>query len=130
MHFKTTQVSIELRAAHPEVRAAANNLDAHLKHLGWGDLVVTDVIRTPDFYPDERWSWHFCGCAFDIRTKGYSTEMIERIIGWLEGWAHHSEFKVDVVNEQKAVRGPHIHVEVEDHEWRRKYELGVARGSV
>ncbi len=125
--FKTTAVSAELRAAHPDIRALANDLDAQLQKWGLGQLVVTDVLRTPDFYPDGRWSWHLCGCAFDFRTKGFSGQDVARILAWLQGRAFGMSLKVDVVSEPSAARGPHIHVEVEDHERRREYEQRTGR---
>ncbi len=122
MLFKTTAISAELRAAHPEVRALANDLDAQLKKWDLGQLTVTDVIRDRAFYSDKRWSWHFCGCAFDVRTKGFSAQDVARILAWLQGVSFRLGVKVDVVNEPNAEKGPHIHVEIEDWDWRRKYE--------
>ncbi len=127
MLFKATNVSLELRAAHPEVRALANDLDAQMKKWGLGDLVVTDVLREPGFYPDGRWSWHLCSAAMDIRTKGMSAQDVARIVAFLQGLAFRLGVKVDVVNEPNAVKGAHVHVEVEDHEWRRNYEQQIGR---
>jgi hypothetical protein len=122
--FKTTNVSAELRAAHPEIRALANDLDTQMKKWGLGQLTVTAVARTQDFYPDGRFSWHLCNCAWDIRTKGYSAQDVARIVAWLQGRAFTLGAKVDVVDE-----GDHVHLELEDHEWRRRYEQGRKPGA-
>jgi hypothetical protein len=44
------------------------------------------------------------------------------MVAWLQGRAFNLGTKVDVVDE-----GDHIHVEVEDWEWRRNYELKTGR---
>jgi hypothetical protein len=93
-----------------------------LKKWGLGQLTITAVLRDPSFYPDKRWSWHFSGTAVDLRTKGYSAQDVARMVAWLQGRAFNLGTKVDVVDE-----GDHIHVEVEDWEWRRNYELKTGR---
>ena len=123
MLFKDPGTAAELPLAHPEVRAVAHDLDAQLKKWGLGELTVSDLFRDASFYTDGTpWSWHFCGSAIDIRTRDFSDTDSVRIVAWLQGRCFKAGHKVDIINEANAPRGPHIHLEVEDWDWRRKWE--------
>jgi hypothetical protein len=116
--FKTTTMATEFPLVHPELRVLAHDIDEQLIAWGLGDLVVTDILRRPDFYPHKRWSWHFCGCAIDIRTRDYSKEDLARVFAHVKA---HAGPGFDVVLE-----GSHLHVEIEDEAWRQRYEAGTA----
>lgn len=122
MLYKAPGLAAEMLQAHPECRAICHDLDKQLQAWGLGELVVTDIFRNPSFYPETRWSWHYCGGAFDVRTRDFTDTDCARVVAWLQGRCFRSEFKCDVVPEPSAARGPHIHVEVEDWLWRRKWE--------
>lgn len=130
MFFKTPGMASELAFAHPDLRVLAADLDERLLKWGLGELVVTDILRDPKFYASKKWSWHFCGCAMDIRTKNLSAADVARVVSWVQGWLRgHSKLKCDVVLEPNAALGPHLHVEVEDMDWRRKYEQRTGRNT-
>ncbi len=120
--FKDSAAASEFPLAHPEAKSIAHDLDAQLKKWGLGELTITDIFRDASFYLDARWSWHFCGSAWDMRIRDYSDTDRARILGWLQGRCFRGDIKVDIVDEADAPRGPHIHVEVEDWDWRRKWE--------
>jgi hypothetical protein len=118
----------EMAYAHPDLRVLAHDLDEQLLAWGLGELFVTDILRDPSFYPGKRWSWHYCGCAMDIRIKNLTAEDRARVVAWIQGWAKSgTDLKCDVVLESDAARGPHIHIEIEDADWRRKYEQQTGR---
>jgi hypothetical protein len=115
----------ELAYVHPDLRVLAHDLDEQFLKWGLGELAVTDILRDPSFYPSKRWSWHYCGCAIDLRTRNLSPEDRARMVAWIQGWARgHLKLKCDVVLESD-----HLHVEVEDWDWRRKYEQRTGRGT-
>lgn len=122
MLYKTPGLATELPFANPEIRLLAQQLDEQLHGWGLGDLVVTDILRDPKFYAEKQFSWHFCGNAIDLRVRDYTDESRARIIAWLQGWTFDRNLKWDVVPELTAPRGPHIHVEVEDADWLRRWE--------
>lgn len=129
MDFKTPALEVEFRSAHPELRAVTEDLDAQLKRWGLRPLTITDVLRRPSFYGSmPRWSWHFCNCAADVRTRHYSQEELGRILAFLAGRKCRSSPRVDVVDETKTPQ-PHLHLEVEDWEWRRRYEQRTGRNT-
>lgn len=120
----------ELAVTHPQLRLLAQNLDEQLLKWGLGELVITDILRDPKFYPSKQWSWHYCGCAIDLRTKNLSATDAARMEAWVLGYvAGAIDLKVDVVPEPNAAKGPHLHIEIEDWDWRRKYEQQTGRGT-
>jgi hypothetical protein len=132
MLFKSDAVSAEFFAsAHPEVRALARELDEFVEASGIGPLVITDVMRTPDFYGDKPppFSFHYVGCALDIRTKQWRPSKKILVRDWLkkrfpksEGW--------DVLLENLGQDREHIHVELENEglkrDWLSRRKAGVA----
>ena len=65
-----------------------------------------------------RFTWHFCRCAADLRTRHYSAEQLKAARGFfaerdvrLPGW----EFLVH------DITAPHAHVARRDFEWRARF---------
>jgi hypothetical protein len=132
MLFKSTGVASEFPLAHPEIKKLAHELDEAMQEWGLGHVVITDVMRTPAFYGNEvpPFSWHYVGCAIDIRSNQLRPAKKLLVFDWLSkrcpkglGW--------DVVFEPNAPRGEHFHVEYEvkrlKDEWRQKH---AAQGAV
>lgn len=122
MLFKRPGLAAELLQAHPEIQALVRDLDKQLRRWGLGEAVVTDVLRDRSFYPDGRWSWHYCGNALDIRTSTYSDVDLVRVVAWIQGRVFGKDAKWDIIPEPHAPKGAHLHIEVEDWLRRREWE--------
>lgn len=129
MFFKSPTMVMEMPLAHPELQALAKDLDAQSLRWDLGEVVITDIFRDPKFYADKRWSWHFCGCAMDIRTRNLTDLDRARFVAWLQGRCFNSKLKIDIVSEPNAAKGPHIHIEIEDWDRRRKWEQRTGKNS-
>lgn len=121
MLFKTTALVTEYFGAHPNIREVLRELNRQVDSWGFPPLTLTDVLRDASFYRVPKFSWHFCGCAVDVRTHGYDAEQKALVYGWLlnrcpksGGW--------DVLLENEGRPEEHLHVEFEDSTRRREYE--------
>lgn len=131
MLFKDGGLATEFLSAHPRVRELAHELDDILEEWGLGPLVITDVMRTPEFYGAHPppFSWHYVGCAADFRSHHLSPTKKLLVRDWLrkrftksDGW--------DILLEHPGQPLEHFHVEFEvphlKDDWLAKHGAGVA----
>jgi hypothetical protein len=119
--FKHPQVELEWRdpSTHDELKRLLISLDVWCQGEGIEGVVLTDVFRTPSFYKEYRWSWHYVGCAADLRIWHWSPAQQAKAIQWLKEQASGSEWEV-VVEDHGT--GPHFHVAYRDFRRRREWE--------
>jgi hypothetical protein len=144
MFFKFANLEMEyLASLHPKVKAKLEGLDKWLKDKGYPELVVTHVLRSPDFQENTYWkriksqssgklsdveakakarakfSWHLVGCAADLRNSTYTAIQLRTIMAKLKENTNLSEYEI---LSHDVGRGEHIHVGYRDYGLRKAYE--------
>jgi tryptophan 2,3-dioxygenase len=66
----------------------------------------------------EKFSWHLCRCAVDIRARQYSEAQMVKIAAWLTGRCPAPIW--EIITEEHGT-GIHVHCAMKSFEWRRKY---------
>lgn len=69
----------------------------------------------------EKFTWHWVGCAADLRTHHYSRAQLAQAIHWFEYRCRRPQWEFLVHD----VTAPHMHVGRRDFDWRTRWGAGV-----
>ena len=81
--------------------------------------------ETLEEYARLRFTWHFCNCAADLRTRHYAQTEKARAFAWLEARCI-PRHAWELLEHDTA--GPHFHVARKDEEWKRRYAPEFIKG--
>jgi hypothetical protein len=152
MFFKFANLEMEyLASLHPKVKAKLEGLDKWLKDKGYPELVVTHVLRSPDFQENTYWkriksqssgklsdveakakarakfSWHLVGCAADLRNSTYTAIQLRTIMAKLKENTNLSEYEI---LSHDVGRGEHLHIGYRDYGRRKEYEADMIKSNI
>ncbi len=151
MRHKTPELELEFSGLHPLIRDLILDLDAYSRANGLPEVVITECLRTPEDQERLYWkqlkrdlnisedaarrqakqkfSWHLCAAAIDIRTSHYTPRQYETVKAHLQlAMAKVSkrpgfwEFLPD-----KHGTGAHCHIARKDAKFRDDYLRPTAK---
>lgn len=124
VRFKSPQGQKQFtEALHPATRDLVNEFDAWATKNGLPDTVVTSVVRTlaenrAIYKGVDRFSWHLCRCAVDLRNHHYTPEQKKQAEAWLAVRCERPRWEFVP---QDHGTGPHFHIAIRDFRWRTLY---------
>lgn len=66
----------------------------------------------------QRFTWHFCRCAVDLRTRHYSPTQLAWVRSWVGVWCPAPMWEVLFHD----VTAPHLHLARRDFSWRTRFQ--------
>lgn len=136
MRFKNATLELQFLEVHPMVRKAVLELDYWSAERQMPEVVVTQVFRTlrqqEDLYwpqfaaagADEKtarrmardkFSWHLCRCAVDIRNHHYSANQLREVMEHLSSGRNGHDWEI---LSHDMGHGNHLHIARRDQEWK------------
>lgn len=140
MDFKYAYLKKQYALLHPKVQGVVQELDLWLTRENLPVMILTHIYRTPQeqelFYWKQvsedlncaeeiaretarnKFSWHRCYCAVDIRNSNFSAVDKTRIFKQLKTGRGDSRW--EILNHDIG-QGEHFHVGYKDFDWRHRW---------
>lgn len=135
--FANKTVLAEYEHLHRKCKQWLSRYALWSKWAGFPNPTLTDIMRTPEWYAANgltppRFSWHYVGCAMDLRVRNSRTgkailspDEEASAKAWIVGESTPSSMWEIIFKDHGT--GPHWHIAYRDFSLRKKWE--AAHGS-